>query len=490
MFLKKLLAIATKSETLVHTTSTYAMYDTTFENKNATKLVFAQSPEAYSFLKKIKHDTIIGIYKLNVEKKYLVTRRLFPFCSMFRKEAKEFNKYIFLKMAEALMFLHDQCGTIHRNIVKDSLFFSEEGNIVLGGFEKSRKSGTFDEDSMMFSNLLNELVGIDVKLEDFVKNRGFCSDIFFDLEIAFFGYKSFTAEQKLDFISKTRKSKDEFIDIHKRRIAWMVLGDISTNAQKDFKILGADFILCLDVPNMEEFLSPLFSILDTDVRLYLLRNPEKYIGRVTSLDPIIKSLSLGIKCKDKQLREETIVFVKENVSMISKKQQSEILETMCEYVSDDQGMHSVLKFLHDVRPIFKKTDVVYRILCKYLIQSKSKVQVLHTMEIFYETFDNFKMTAELLPLLCGYLSNRHAQPAVFSLIEKILAHLKEHKTEIIDREWKIGSIKNIFRFKSSAHQGAVCAENGEAQLSKPQNESNRKHEEYDNDQSDGWDDPW
>lgn len=486
MFLKKLLAIATKNETLVHTTSTYAMYDTTFENKNATKLVFTQTPEAYSFLKKIKHDTIISIYKLNVEKKYLVTRRLLPFYSVFKKEAKEFNKYISLKIAQAIMFLHGQCNIAHRNVVADSLFFNEEGGIVLGGFEKSRKSNTFDEDSIMFGNLMNELVGTSMKLVDLAKNGGFCSDIFFDLEIAFFGYKSFTTEQKLDFISKMRKEKNEFVDIHKRRISWMILGDISSDAPKDFRVLAVDFILCFDVPDMEEFLPPLFSILDTGIRLYLLRNSEKYIGKVSSLDPIIKSLSLGIKCKDKQLREETIVFIKENISMISPRQQSEILETMHGYVSDDQGIQSVLRFLHDVKPVFKKTDVVYRILCKYLIQSKSKVQVLCTMEIFYETFDNFKMTTELLPLLCGYLSNRHAQPAVFSLIEKILVHLKEHKAEIIDKEWRLGSIKNIFKPKSSLHQEEIYGEKREAQLTRLQNEPDKEHK----DPNDGWDDPW
>ncbi|ADM12147.1 uncharacterized protein Eint_090170 [Encephalitozoon intestinalis ATCC 50506] len=489
MFLKKLLAIAAKNETLVHTTSAYTMYNTTFENKRATKLAFTQPPVAYSFLRKIKHDNIVGIYKLNVEKGYLITKRLFPFCSVFRKETREFNKYISFKIAQAIVFLHTQCGVVHGNIVKDSLFFNEEGGIVLGGFEKSRNSSVFDQDNIMFSNLVKELTNVDTTLVKVAGDERFCSDIFLDLDIAFFGYKSFTTEQKLDFISKARKSKNEFVDIHKRRISWMILGDINSSTQKDFKILAVDFVLGFGVSDMEEFLPPLFSILDTGIRLYLLRNSDKYISRIVSLDPIIKSLSLGIKCKDKELREETIVFIKENINMISKKQQSEILETMHGYILDDQGMQLVLKFLCDVRPVFKKTDVVYRILCKYLIQSKSKVKVLAAMEIFYETFDNFKMTTELLPLLCGYLSNRHAQPAVFSLIEKVLEHLKEHKTEIVDKEWKIGNIKNIFKPRSPEGQGTIPSGKVETPSEKSENELSQDHKEWKSPE-DGWDDPW
>ncbi|KMV65497.1 hypothetical protein M970_090180 [Encephalitozoon cuniculi EcunIII-L] len=489
MFLKKLLWMATKNEALVHTTKSYTMYNTTFESKNATKLVFTQTIEAYSFLKKIKHDTIISLYRLNVEKGYLITRRLLPFCSVFKRETKEFNKYIAFKIAQALVFLHDKCGVVHGNIVKDSLFFNEEGRVVLGGFEKSRKSSAFDEDNIMFSNLVEELVGIDASLADFVKNKGLCSDIFFDLDIAFFGYRSFTVDQKLDFISGMKKNKNELIDIHKRRVSWMVLADISSSTSKDFKTLAVDFVLSFDVPDMEEFLPPLFSILDTGIRLYLLRNPEKYIDRITTLDPVVKSLSLGIKCKDKLLREETVVFIKENIGMVSKRQQSEILETMYSYVSDDQGMVLVLRFLRDVRPAFKKTDVVYRILCKYLIQSKAKAQVLDTMEIFYKSFDNFKMTTELLPLLCGYLSNRSVQPAVFSLIEKILSHLKEHKGEIVDKEWGIGSIKNIFKPKSSTHQGIACVEEVETQSVKTPSKPAQDYGES-KDLVDGWDEPW
>lgn len=488
MFLKKLLAMATKSETLVHATKAYSMYDTTFEGRKATKLVLAHPAEPYSFLRKIKNDTIINLYKLNVEKRTLITRRLLPFSSVFRKEAKEFNRYILFKVAQALEFLHAQCGVVHGNVTKDALFFGDDGGIALGGFEKSRKSDVFDEDSIMFSCLISEMVGIDMSLPDFIKNRGLCSDLFFDLEIAFFGYKSFTTDQKLDFISRIQANKDELVGIHKKRISWMVLADVSAGAQKDFKVVAVDFVLGLEVPNMEELLPGLFSMLDTGIRLYLLRNSEKYISSVTTLDPVIKSLSLGIKCKDRHLREETVAFVKQNIGLISRRQQAEILETMYYYVSDDQGISLVLGFICEVRPIFKKTDVVYRILCKYLIQSKGKMQVLGAMEIFYPTFDSFKMTTELLPLLCGYLSDRHVQSEVFLLIEKILVHLKEHKGEIIAKEWKIGSIKNIFRAKTPVDRDDKTQ--SEALPSRPQANLAQRDGSDPNDQADRWDEPW
>lgn len=446
MFLKRLLALTTKSETLVHTTSAYKMYDTTFEDKKATKLVLAHSTAPYAFLKRIKHDTIMSLYKLNAEKRTVTTQRMLPFEFVLRRETREFNKYILLKIAQALEFLHGSCEIVHGNIVKEALFFREDGGVLLGGFERSRTGRLFDEDAMMFSNLINELLGMNTTPTHFIENNGFCSELFFDLEIAFFGYRSFTAEQKLAFIAKAGENRHEFIDIHKRRMAWMVLADLNSDVPREFKVAVVDFILDLGV-DMEEFLSPLFSVLDTNVRLHLLRSSKRYTGGIQSLDPVVKSLSLGIKCKDKQLRETTIAFVAENMSLISRKQQAEVLDVMYGYVSDDSGVSQVLDFLCRTEPAVD-TDVVYRILCKYLLQSRAKLQVLNALDVFYESFDSFKMTTELLPLLCGCLSDKHIQMTAFSLIEKILQHLKRHKAEIVDSEWRLGGIKSLFKPKA------------------------------------------
>lgn len=487
MFLKRLLAIATRDETLVYTTRTYKMYDTLFEDRRATKLVLAQSVAPYVFLRRIKHDTIMCLYRLNVEKRTLTTKRLVPFDMVLRKETKEFNRYILLKLAQALEFLHRQCGVVHGNVSRESLFFGEDGGIVLGGFERSRSSSTFDEDGMMFSNLVGDVLGLNASLVSFLENRGFCSDLFFDLEVTFFGYRSFTTEQKLEFISSARRNRDEFIDIHKRRIGRMVVADLSGDVSKEFKISVVDFVLNFDISDMEEFLPPLFSVLDTDVRLHLLRNQEKYTGSVESLDPIVKSLSLGIKCKDRQLREETMYFIRENMGMISKRQQAEVLETMYGYVSDEVGVQQVLGFLCATRPVFKKSDVVYRILCRYLLQSKCKPQVLVAMEVFYKDFDKFRMTTELLPLLCGYLSDSTMQVATFSLIEKILQHLKEHKGEIVDNEWRIGSIRSIFGLRSRKKKEDKPTQTQE-HVDKPCHPGATGRESSEND--DGWDEPW
>lgn len=489
MFLKKLLEMTTKKEELVYTAKTYRMYDAVFEGKKATKLVLNQSVEPYVFLRKLKHDTIMSIYKLNIDKRVIVTERIFPFSTIFRRETKEFNRYIFLKIAKALEFLHIRCGIVHGNVVEEALFFGEDGRIVLGGFEKSRKGDIKDEDGMMFSNLVNGVLGIDTSLTHFIEQNGFCSDMFFELEITFFGYRSFTAERKLEFIADARKNSAKFIDIHKRRIAWMVLVDLSGDLPKEFKMSVVDFVLNFDLADIEEFVSPLFAVLDTNVRFHLLRNSRKYVNNMESLDPIIKTLLLGIKCKDKQMREETVGFIRENMNMISKKQQVEIVEVMCGYVSDDAGVVLVLEFLCTTKPVFKNSDVVYRILCRYLLQSGSKLQVLVALEMFYKTFDKFKMTTELLPLLCGYLSDKHIQMATFSLIEKILQHLKEHKNEIVDGEWRLGNIKSLFKVKPSEHVEGVLAKSAE-KVSEPCRKQKQSSEASKCSSDDGWDDSW
>ncbi|KAH9411724.1 hypothetical protein HK407_04g08350 [Ordospora pajunii] len=421
------------------------MYNTMFENKSATKIVFSQSLEQYLFLKKVKHDAIINIYKLNLQKKYLVTKRLLPFDFVFKTETTEFNKYIFFKIAEALQFIHSRCGVVHRNIQKESLFFTEDGGIILGGFERSKESNDFGEDYIMFSSLTSKLLGINASFADFIGNRGFGSEMFFDMEVAFFGYRSYTTDQKMEFMESIRRNEAMLIDIYKHRIAWMILGDIKEKCSKELKMHAVDFILSLELCGIDKLLTALFQMLDTNVRFYLLRNSGKYIGEISTLDPIAGSLSLGIKCKDKQLREETIVFIRDNISLLSQKQQIEILGVMHDYVSDERGMMHVVAFIQSTKHVFKKTDAIYKILCKCLVQSKYKNVVISAIENFYESFDNFKMTTELLPLLCGHLSDRQIQTDVFLLIEKILRHLKEHKSEIISHEWKIGNITSMFK---------------------------------------------
>ncbi|KAM0671879.1 hypothetical protein CWI42_040160 [Ordospora colligata] len=494
MFLKKLLSINAKTETLAHKTSTYSMYNVVFENKNATKIVFFQPLEQCLFLKKVKHDVIINIYKLNLDKKYIVTKRLLPFDFIFKRETLEFNKYIFFKIAEALDFIHSRCGVIHRNIQKESLFFTEEGGIVLGGFERSKESNEFGEDSIMFSSLISKLLGINASFADFIINKGFGSDMFFDMEVAFFGYRAYTTNQKMQFMENVRKNKAMFVGIYKHRIAWMVLGDINEKCSKELKLHVVDFILNMDMCDIDKLLIPLFQMLDTNVRFSLLRNSGKYITEISTLDPIASSLSLGIKCKDKLLREETIVFIRDNIQLLSQKQQMEILGVMHDYVSDERGMMHVIAFLQSSKHVFKKTDAIYKILCKYLVQSKYKNVVISAIENFYESFDNFRMTTELLPLLCGHLSDRQVQTDVFLLIEKILRHLKEHKSEIISHEWKIANITNMFKQKTIdekllAASLSQTVLNGPSSLNNDSNDAAINIIDKEAPLSD-WDDPW
>jgi hypothetical protein len=484
MFFKKLLLLGAKKESLVHTASTYRLYDTTHNDMRATKIALDSSVAPYEFLKKIKHDNLIRPIKIDARKNTLLTARLYPFRQLYRREMVEFNKYCLYKIALAVRFLHHQCRTAHNNIGLDSLFMDEDGRIVLGGFEKSRRSSLFDEDLMMLSNLVSEAVGIDMSMHRFIESRGLCTELFFDLEVAFFGYRSFSTEQKLGLISALDANRSEMIDLYRRRISFMVYGDLSRDVPKDFKLLVVQFIIDFDVRDFGELLVPLFSVLDSCVRLYLLRNSARYICRVSTLDPVADSLSLGLKCKEIEIKEETILFISRNLRLLSSKALQQMVEVMHEYISDDVGVVLVLDFLTSARPTFRDSDVVYRMLCKYLLQSGCKLEVLGAIEALHPTMDTYRLGTELLPLLCGYLSDARLQPAVFALLEKILWHLKEHRGEMISKEWRLRGLAELFssKLKEAGNEQVYGAGS---------NGDNKGENELDSKESNsGWDDEW
>jgi hypothetical protein len=473
MFFKRLLSMGAKKETLVYTADAYRLYDTTHSGSAATKMVLNHSVAPYEFLRRVRHENLIKPLKIDTGKKFLVTERLFPFRQLCKREAVEFNKYSLYKIAMAVEFLHGQCEVAHGNITLDSLFMDGDGRIVLGGFERSRRSTAFDEDCVMMSNLVNELVGISTSVHEFIRNRGFCTELFFDLEIAFFGYRSFSIEQKLSLISTLEANENEIIDLYRRRVALMVYDDLNRDVPKEFKLVVVQFMVASGPEDFDAFLVPLFSVLDSGVRLYLLRNSGRYSDRISTLDPVVESLSLGLKCREMEIKKETISFITRSLGLISNKALLQIVEVMYGYIIDDAGVALVLRFLTSVKPSFKNSDVVYRIVCKYLLQSSCKLEALNAMGELYPAMDTYKLGTELMPLLCSYLPDTRLQPAVFALLENVLGHLKEHRTEIVSKEWKLRGLSGFFSPKADEKHSVVDAQ----------------HKEADG-ESDGWDDEW
>ncbi|EOB14128.1 hypothetical protein NBO_37g0003 [Nosema bombycis CQ1] len=110
-------------------------------------------------------------------------------------------------------------------------------------------------------------------------------------------------------------------------------------------------------------------------------------------------------------------------------------------------MEEVLFYLDTTRPVFTKSDVIYKILKNYLINSNKKEMTIDVLGTFYGTFNKYKVSTELLPILCTSLANENLQYKTFPLIDMILKDLKDHKEQIISREWSFEAFKDFFSRK-------------------------------------------
>ncbi|KAF9763475.1 hypothetical protein NGRA_1240 [Nosema granulosis] len=450
MFLKKFFSFSSKTETLIYENQLYKMYSAVQDGKKNIKLVIKNDVKPYDILKKIRHDNILHPIKLNTKHRSITAQFLYPFETVFKTTTTEFNKHIFLCVAKALDFLHTSCSVSHNNIVESSLFFNDDCKIVLGGFEKSCSSSSFDSDNIQFSNLLYKYTGINCTIEKYIKdndptNNKNQPNFFFDNEVFFFGFDVHPVETKRDFIRLVRTKDEELVDIYKHRIVSFFIQDLCKDFDKEYKTEILNMIFYMELEDYSSTIEQLFQILDTNVRFYLFKHTDKYISKVSTLDKIIKSLVLGIRCKNHTLRTETFSFLVENHSKLSEASQLEILNTAYEYISDDKGIEQVLDYLNTTKPLFKKSDIVYKILKAYLVDSKKKEKTIEVIQTFYCTFNKYKVSTELLPILCTNLADEKLQNKTFPLIDTILHDLKDHKEQIISREWSFESFKDFFK---------------------------------------------
>lgn len=445
MFFKKFFSFSSKTETLIYENKIYKMYSAVSDGKKNIKLVMMNDVKHYEILKKIRHDNILHPIKINNKHKSITAQFLYPFEAVFKSTTVEFNKYIFLCIAKALNFLHTSCLVSHNNVAVTSLFFNEDCKVVLGGFEKSYASSCFDTDNIQFSNLLYKYTGISSTIEDYIKEDGFTDNFFYENEVFFFGFDVHPVETKREFIRLIKTKEQELVDIYKNRIINYFIQDLSKEFEKEYKIEILNMIFYMELEDYTEIIEQLFLILDSNVRFYLFQHTDKYISKVSALDKIIKSLVLGMKCKNTLLRAETFNFLTENHNKLSETSQLEILNTAHMYISDDKGIEQVLNYLNTAKPLFKKSDIVYKILKSYLIDSKKKEETIEVIQTFYYTFNKYKVSTELLPILCTNLADEKLQNKTFPLIDTILSDLKDHKEQIISREWSFESFKDFFK---------------------------------------------
>ncbi|EEQ82503.1 hypothetical protein NCER_100756 [Vairimorpha ceranae BRL01] len=435
MFLSKIFSFSTKNEEIIYENIAYKMIKTCRDDKIVTKFVYKRSIKQYVLLNNIHHDNLIKPTKINTKSNIFYTQLLFPFNKVYKSGTKEFNKHIFYCLANAIDFLHKKCNILHNNIDIESLFFTEDGKIVLGGFENSKTTSYHDPDNIQFSNLVQKFLKVSTNIESFINENKTSSQYFIDNDIFFFGFDSHNVEHKIEFIRSVKDKHNEFVEIYKKKIIRIFVKDLSKDYDKFYKEEILNMIFSLDVDCYEDVLPSLFYVLDSNVRLFLFRNCKVYTKKIESLDKCLDSLLLGLKIKKNDLRKETINFLKRNFNKFTDLSIVKILEYMFVNISEPEDILLILNYVNSTKPRLSNTDIIYNMCKKYVTITGCKNETLKTIHLFYTSFNKHKVSVELLPLLCTYLADSKVQNSTFLLVEDILADLKCHKEKILSKEW-------------------------------------------------------
>jgi hypothetical protein len=425
-------------ETLAHDLGYCKLYDIKYNHMKSTKMYFtASSPIKYDFLRTSKNPNILPIYKITQHSIY--TKRVIPFVSVFDEKKKEYNKYVMKKILNAVDYLHNQLKFEHNNIVMDALFVDEFGNVLLGKFDRCKEFESSNDDDYLLQDLCKKILK-DTKNSP-LKEEHFHSELFEQMEKSA-NFKNYTIIQKREFMMLILEHKNELIDLIKNNIFNMLIEDIKSMEDKDFKVFMVDSLNRFDPKIFKTFTKSFLSIIDSSVRLYMLQN----IKETSNLDDAAEEISLGLRVKDKCLKFETISFIFKNEKSFSSKSFNIFIEAIAQSIDDSESIALVcLKFIETNR-----SDVhnnMYKLLASFLIHNKSKMMVYKCIEFYFQYFDKYKLSTEMLPMLCSKLSEKEDQDKCFLLVEKILNFLKAHKGEIQSKDWSFKSIKGIFQTK-------------------------------------------
>lgn len=409
--------------------------ETKHNNLPCSKITLKTGSTAqYEVLKTVTHPNIIPIYKLSNRSIY--TKRITPLSLCLEKDKKLYNKCLILKIRDALDFVHQSLKREHRGISLESIFIDTAGMPVLGNFEKSSLFLDSQEDFNKLDLVSAEITGymVDQITED-------KDSLDFILTLEFSTFSSLKTEEKQNLISRIFEMKNEIPLITVKNIFTISILDLEKEATKEYKIFILEKLIALNRDYFFQSKKVLFSIIDSTVRIFLLKIFTSESGE--SMDDIVPDLSLGLRVKDKVIKTDTIDFVFKN--SFTPESMEILLENMLTCTDTDSIVLICSHLLEFEYQSLSKP--IYKLLYSFLVLNKALPSVYRCLEKFYTSFDKVKISKELLPNLCSHLIEKENQEQCFGLVEKIIKFLKDHKEEIHNKEWSFKHISNIFNKK-------------------------------------------
>ncbi|TBT99138.1 hypothetical protein CWI37_1451p0010 [Hamiltosporidium tvaerminnensis] len=311
--------------------------------------------------------------------------------------------------------------------------------------------------------------------------------------------------EKYEFIDWIIQNINELIEIYKKIIINFFVNELFKEYKVEYKMRVIKFVFELKIIEYEEYIEQIFSVLDSNIRLFILKNVDgRQIKNWTS--NTINNISLGIKCNDNNLRRESINFIGKILYNLNDKNIKVVLKAMS-CVTDKEIMKYILHFLNENIDILKSRNEdilkdIYKLVMTYISCEEVRKELLVTIEIYFKYFKLRKIYIELLPIICTMLGDEAIQDSVFDLIENILKFMKENKKELLVKNWNVKSIKGFFGFmkgnkeeKSSKNLTVInkkVIDEGilEKKVANISFQDKEKYNEEDEDISNEWNEEW
>lgn len=488
MFLKKVLGFtSSKTREKLIDNSIFSAYNMLYNKMDVTEFCYKNESafKAASKMASIKHMNILRVIKVDSKNKRILTEQIFPFRSVFSASDKIFNKHCAYTLANIICFLHKDHRLGHNNISFDALFVTLNLNIVIGSFERC-KDNIFQKDLEDFKVFLKQTFLPARTVQSIFESRDWFCEFFDEMEAFILEFSILELVKKRNMIEKINTNKKVLNFFFRERVSKWITSELEKLRLKNrkesletYKLKEEMLNLILELsPSKDTSVSSLFKILDPFTRSLLLRSPDVF--SVQKLDSkAVEALLLGVKCRDSHIQVLTINFVSYYYKNMTEKEKVSFIKA-CKLLNDRDLLKRVCKVIDQNREYSSKvTAEIYKFIEAFLPIEDLRLEVLPLIVRYYESFNYTCICSCIGPFMFELTRSKETQDIAFIIIEKLLEHLKKEKSKIIDKSWKLSSIKTLFKEKRSKPQ----AEN-------EKNDKNVKSSKTDMESTENLEDDW
>lgn len=393
---------------------------------------------------------------------YVLVERLLPLDQSLPAKYPEFFAFSLHKIKACVVRVQKEhnleLGSFDSDQISEGdLYLDANGLIVLAGFELKFIKDPRDKSHTRAMD----------QLEKSVKHSGPIEEsIFCKLERDIDRYSAMTASEQALFQDLVKSNLKKIPEPYKQRLLGRFVEFLNANSKKENreeerekKIRTVKAALGLKT-DPGDTIATLFRILDTDVRLFLLKALRSTKGLAIT-PAVVKSVftefHLGLVCNDDTLKLESIATTGHLVDLMDKKHRGKILATFQGMLKKGKGAEKdkISQVCLDKMDAFADTnaELFYPIVVDMVVDNDRNVKtrgimILDSLYLFIDA----KFTAlQVIPLVAKQLLYEEVQEKCFVLLEKLLAHLRTQGKQLkAGSAWKVSGIKGILSGPSPA----------------------------------------